>query len=245
MATAETGGTSRAPATARAWTPLQVQRALLAVAIVLAPLLLIPATILEPAQGGIGDGARAVALNAAADPAANQFHLVLFVALSFLLPVSALGLAWLAFDRSPWLALVGGGLGLVGWIPWAALTAQDDMTYQMARLGGGSSFVALWNRFTTDTTMLTFLLVYVVCHLLAYVVLAVALGRPRVIPRWAAWALGLTTPLTIASFPTHQYAILVVVGLLWLAGSVPAALALWRAGDAAVRGRSPSCWAVG
>ena len=79
--------------------------------------------------------------------------------------------------RSPWLGTIGGGLGLVGWIPFSALAAQDDLTFRMAEMGGGPQLVALRDRFTTDGTMLGFLLVYVVCHLLAYVILPIALRR--------------------------------------------------------------------
>jgi hypothetical protein len=69
---------------------------------------------------------------------------------------------------------------------------------------------------------------YVLCHLTAFVVLGVALGRARLIPGWAAWALILTSPITIIAFPTHQQGLLYVVAALWTAGSIPAALAVWR-----------------
>ena len=70
--------------------------------------------------------------------------------------------------------------------------------------------------------------VYVLGHLAAFVVLAVALGRARLIPAWAAWALTLTSPVTVVAFPTHQQGLLYVVAALWFAGSVPAAIAVWR-----------------
>jgi hypothetical protein len=196
--------------------------------ILLAPVVLIPGTIFNPAVGGIGAGAANIAANVAADPTTNQLHIAVYVLETFLLPLSALGLAWLAIRRSPWLATIGGGLGLFGWLPWSALAAQDDLTYQMAQMGGDQRFVALWNRFTTDGTMMFYLLEYVIGHLLAYVVLAIALRRARVIPAWAAWALALTSPLTVASFATRQHALLYVVLAFWIAGSIPAAYAAWR-----------------
>ena len=188
--------------------------------------MLVPGTIFNPAIGGIGNGAANIAANGAANALTNQLHVATYVLETFLLPLSVLGLAELAIRRSPWLATVGGGMGLFGWLPWSALTAQDDLTYQMAQMGNSLQFVALWNRFTTDGTMMFFLLVYVVCHLVAYVVLALALHRAGLIPNWAAWALALTSPLTVASFATRQHALLYLVLALWIAGSVPAAYAM-------------------
>jgi hypothetical protein len=188
----------------------------------------VPGTIFNPALGGIGNGAANIAANAAANPLTNQLHVATYVLETFLLPLSVLGLAGLAIRRSPWLATIGGGLGLFGWLPWSALAAQDDLTYQLAQMGNSLQFVALWNRFTTDGTMMFFLLVYVICHVAAYVVLAFALHRAGLVPTWAAWALGLTSPLTVASFATRQHALLYLVLALWIAGSVPAAYATWR-----------------
>ena len=205
-----------------------LRRGVFAASILLAPLVLIPGTIFNPAIGGIGNGAANIAANAAANPLTNQLHVATYVLETFLLPLSVLGLAGLAIRRSPWPATIGGGLGLLGWLPWSALTAQDDLTFQMAQMGSSSQFVELWNRFTTDETMMVFLLVYVICHLVAYVVLGLALHRAGVVPTWAAWTLALTSPLTVASFATRQHAVLYLVLALWIAGSVPAAFATWR-----------------
>jgi hypothetical protein len=194
----------------------------------LAPILLIPGTLFNPAVGGIGAGAANIAANAAADPGTNELHVAVYVVETFVLPASVLGLAGLALRRSPWLATIGGGLGLIGWLPWSALVAQDDLTFQMAQMGSGPQFVELWNRFTTDGAMGTLTLIYVLCHLVAYVVLGIALGRARVIPGWAAWSLALTSPITLVAFPTHLHELLYLVIALWFVGSLPAALAVWR-----------------
>ena len=211
-----------------------VRRAVFAASILLAPLAFVPGTIFNPAIGGIGAGASNLALNAAANPVTNQLHVAAYVILSFLLPVSVLGLAGLAMRRAPWLATIGGGLGLLGWLPFSALAAQDDLTYQMSQMGASPQLVTLWDRFTTDRTMMVFLLVYIVGHLVAYVILPIALRRARVIPLWAAWALALTSPLMIAGFATRRIALvgLLICGLL-IVGSVPAAWAAWRTGTSA------------
>jgi hypothetical protein len=210
------------------------RHAVYSIAIVLGPILLIPGTQLNPAVGGIGAGSQNIAANVAADPTLNQVHIAIYVAETFLLPLGILGMAVLALGPSPWLATIGGGLGLLGWLPWSALAAQDDLTFRMSQLGG-APFVELWDRFTTDWAMSTLTLTYVIAHLLAFVILGVALGRARLIPSWAAWALVLTSPLTVIAFPTHQQGLLYVVIGLFLVGSVPAAVAVWQ-----TRGRAPS-----
>ena len=71
-------------------------------------------------------------------------------------------------------------------------------------------------------------LIYVVCHLAAYLVVGLALGRASVIPLWAAWSLALTSPITLVAFPTRLHELRYLVIALWFVGSIPAALAVWR-----------------
>ncbi|MBV9599492.1 MAG: hypothetical protein JOZ87_21885 [Chloroflexi bacterium] len=153
----------------------------------------------------VTDGVANIAANASAGQLTNGLHLASLVLGSFVLPISIIGIARLVMQRSPWLATIGGGLGLLGWLPFSALVAQEDLTLQMARLGGGTDLLgALWGRFNNDATMTVFLVVYIVGHLAAYVVLAIGLWRARVIGAWAAWTLGSTTPLMLAFFATRQ-----------------------------------------
>jgi hypothetical protein len=146
-------------------------------------------------------------------------------------------MARFAMRGSPSLATIGGALGLLGWLPLSALTAQEDLTLQMAQLGASDLLGTLWERFNNDVTMTLFLVVYIVGHLLAYVVLAIALYRARVIRRWAAWTLGASTPLTLAFFATRQrnevlgLAMEVLFCASFIVGSVPAAFAAWRGFD--------------
>jgi hypothetical protein len=78
--------------------------------------------------------------------------------------------------------------------------------------------------------MTTFLLIYVLGHLLSAVVIGIMLGRLRLVPRWAAWAFALTSPLTILIFPIHnevfQDALKYLICALWIIGAIPAARAM-------------------
>jgi hypothetical protein len=210
-----------------------VHNASFAAAILIAPIAFTVGGWLDPVVH-VTNGAANITANATANPVTNGLHLAAFVLDSFLLPISVIGMARLAMRGSPWLATVGGALGLVGWLPFSALTAQEDLTLQMAQLGGGDLLGRLWENFNNDLTMTFFLVVYIVGHLLAYVLLAVALRRARVIASWAAWTLAASTPFTLAFFAARQRS--EAVGLLmevlfcatFIIGSVPVAYASLR-----------------
>jgi hypothetical protein len=212
------------------------QRVCFAVCIVLTPLVAILYAILNPTALGAKSGQVALAVNTAANPTANQVHLVLGIVLSFLLPLAFLGMAWLSLRRAPWLATIAGLLALLGWIPWSALIAQEGLAYTMVQMGGGTQFALLWERFNGDFVIHTYLLIYIIGHLLSTVLLAWALGRTRLIPVWAAWAFALSSPLQIVTFVLHLFVVILIAFLLWFLASIPAALALLHDTDDRVPG---------
>jgi hypothetical protein len=198
-----------------------------AVAIVGGPLGYLLGGLLAPAIRGTGQAN--IAANAAANAAVNAVHLAAFMVASFLLPIGAFGLARLAYPGSPWLATAGGLLGVVGWLPFSALAALDDLTATMAAPPDSGSYPVLLDRFSGDPVMATYLIIYIVGHLVAYVLLGLALLRAGVLPRWAAWSMIASSPVMIAafvlgsSFPfTIRITGGIAVGLLVL-GSLPAA----------------------
>lgn len=224
----------RIPGSARAGAsgPDSLLRVLAAVAMVGGPLGYLIGGVLEPA--GHADGRVTIAANAAADPAGNTVHLVAFVIASFLLPVGVAALAWLAWRRSPWLALFGGILGVIGWLPFPALTGLDDLAVAMTRVPDGGSVGRLWDVFAFDAVMNGYLFVYIIGHLLAYVLLGIALLRAAVIPRPAAVALIASSPLMIAAwalpggFGSAGLDVAAVSAGLVTLGSLPAALGVLR-----------------
>ncbi|MDQ0212074.1 hypothetical protein [Arthrobacter bambusae] len=205
----------------------RVLRIVLAIAIVGGPLGYLVGGLLAPAIHT--SGASTIDANAAADPVTNAVHVAAFVIASFLLPAGAAGLAYLCYRRMPWLATIGGLLGVVGWLPFSALAALDDLASTMAQLRDRGSYAALLDQFTNDTVMNTYLVVYVVCHLVAYVLFGIGLYRAGAIPLWAAWAMIASSPLTIVAFAFHdggRTAVGVVALALLLLGSLPAAQAM-------------------
>lgn len=145
-------------------------------------------------------GQETIAANAAANAAANSGHVAAFFVASFLLPIGVAGLAYLAYPRTPWLATVGGLLGVIGWLPLGALNALDDLARVIVQQPDSAAYATLLDRFTFDATMNTYLVVYVAGHLVAYVLLGIALRRARVVPAWAAWALIASSPVTVLAF---------------------------------------------
>ena len=204
-------------------TPTSLIRALMAIAAIGGPLGYLVGGALSPSihQPAVDS----IIAAAAANPATNAAHMVAFVAASYLLPPGGLALAWLAFPRRPWLATIGGLLVLAGWLPFSALTALDDLTNA---INGQQALADLLDRFSTGPVMTSYLLVYVIGHLLAYVLLGIALiGR---IPRWAAWSLIASSPLTIAAFLVPagaRQAVGVAALSLLVLGTLAAAMAIW------------------
>ena len=217
----------------------RLQRTLLAACIILAPLsitLYVLAWPENPAPVVVNATTPApIVTSAMAGPTGNTLHFIGGIAASFFLPLGYLGMSLLGMRRAPGLATLSAALSLVGWIPWSALIALDDLAYQIAQAGSAPELGALWLRFNGDAVMVTYLLIYVIGHLLSAVLIGILLGRLRIVPGWAAWAFALTSPLTMAYFAVHsieaRYVLRYLICGLWIVGTVPAALAMLRAKD--------------
>jgi hypothetical protein len=218
---------------------VRVQRALLAVCIILAPL-----SITLYILTWTGNGRQAIAAAAAAGPTGNMLHFIGGVAASFFLPLGYLGMSLLGMRRAPWLATLCAALSLIGWIPWAALMGIDALAFDIVQLGVTPQREALWGRLNGDAVMTTFLLIYIVGHLLSAVLIGIMLGRLRLIPVWAAWAFALTSPLTIVIFPVHnvvfQDTVSYLICALFIIGALPAALTMLQGrGDCVLAPAAP------
>jgi hypothetical protein len=220
-------------------TALRLQRTLLAACIIFAPLsitLYILAWPENPAPVVVNATTPApIVTSAMAGPIGNTLHFIGGIAASFFLPLGYLGMSLLGMRRAPGLASLSAALSLVGWIPWPALIALDDLAYGIAQAGTSPELAAFWLRFNGDAVMVTYLLIYVVGHLLSAVLIGVMLARLRLVPAWAAWAFALTSPLTMAYFAVHtievRYVLRYLICAFWIIGAVPAAFAMWKGKD--------------
>jgi hypothetical protein len=217
---------------------IKAQRMLLAACIILAPLsltLYVLAWPENPAPVVTGTTAAPIATSTMAGPTGNLLHFIGGIAASFFLPLGYLGMSLLGMRRAPWLATITAALSLIGWIPWSALIGIDDLAYDIAQAGRTPELAALWTHFNSDSVMLTYLLIYIIGHLLSAVLIAIMLGRLRLVSAWAAWAFALTSPLTMMYFVTHditaRYVLRYLICALWIGGAIPAALAMLKYKD--------------
>jgi hypothetical protein len=215
---------------------IKLQRTLLAACIILAPLsiaLYVLAWPENPAPVVFNSTAAApIDTSMMAGPTGNTLHFIGGIAASFFLPLGYLGMALLGMRRAPWLALISAALSLVGWIPWSALIGIDSLAYDIAQVGRTAELAALWTRFNADPVMLTYLLIYVIAHLLSAVLIGIMLGRLRLVPTWAAWAFALTSPFTLVYFSLHdlevRYVVKFLICALWVVGAAPAARVMFN-----------------
>jgi len=211
---------------------LTFQRRSLAVCILLAPLSI--SLYLVSWEGNLR---QPLIDSAMAGSTGNTLHFIGAIAASFFLPLGYLGMSLLGMRRTPWLATISAALSLVGWIPWAALMGLDSLAYDIGRTGSTPQLAALWTNFNGDAVMTTYLLIYIIGHLLSAVLIGFMLGRLRLIPAWAAWAFALTSPLTILIILVHtiifQDVLKYLICTLWIIGAIPAALAMFTNKDLA------------
>jgi hypothetical protein len=84
-----------------------------------------------------------------------------------------------------------------------SLIDQQEGMFRIDRADGTPQLATLWTHFNGGAVMTTFLLIYIIGHLLSAVLIGIMLGRLRLIPAWAAWAFALTSPLTVIIILVH------------------------------------------
>lgn len=211
----------------------KLQRAFFAVCLILGPLLMILSVFLNPDRTvDSNSGSAVIAARMAAGTGLSPLDFFIMVTELFLLPFGALGMTLLAMRRSPWLASIGGFLSITGYMAFVVFVGQEVQSRLMAQMGGGQQLATLWDRFNTDPVITAYLYIFIIGMLIGPMLLGIGLGRARLIPMWAMWALILRVPLQVAGFPTHIGLSIefVTFGLL-LIGSIPVALALLKFAD--------------
>lgn len=211
----------------------KVQRVFFAMCLILGPLLMILSVFLNPDRTvDSNSGSAVIAARMAIGTGLSPVDFFIMVTELFLLPFGALGMTLLAMRRSPWLASIGGFLSITGYMAFVVFVGQEVQSRLMAQMGGGQQLATLWDRFNTDPVITAYLYIFVIGMLIGPMLLGIGLGRKRLIPMWAMWALILRVPLQVAGFLTHIGLSIefVTFGLL-LVGSIPVALALLKFSD--------------
>ena len=202
-----------------------LRRIVTAISIVLAPLAvgIVRATVpLASSSGG-----QAAIAAAAANLGMARVELAAGVVASLLLPFAIVGLTRLVVQRAPILALLGGGLALVGWALVPSLVTSDAVTYEMARLGTNSAqFAALWEQFNGNIAVSILFFVFLIGHELGTLLLGIGLARARVVPLWAASFVVIGIVLHPVSVATGSRLLDILAYGLVTAGCVAAARAV-------------------
>jgi hypothetical protein len=134
------------------------------------------------------DGKAAIAAMVA-NPTLARVELAAGVVATLFLPFAIVGLTRLVMRRAPVLALIGGGLALIGWALIPALVVSDAMTYTMAQSGANPAQLAtLWEQVNANTVVSLISTLFVVGHELGTLLLGIGLARARSVPLWAAAA---------------------------------------------------------
>ena len=209
----------------------KLQRTVLAVSVLLAPLSLAVWFSVCPPFGDVScpsQGVATIAAFRAMNPLLHQVFTALSMVAPYAYPVSYIGLGLIAMRGSPWLATLGTAAGFAGSIPWAWITAgQAGLTQTFAGLAPSHLFVVIEHQLTANPVVLFFATAWVLGHLLGYLLLGIALARAHTVPRWAAWSITASALLMgPIAYGTGLGALQVAGYGLVLAGSIPAARAI-------------------
>lgn len=168
---------------------------------------------------------------ATANTALLQAHFIAGVFAVYLLPVSLVAMTWLAMRRSPWLASIVILVLFITTFPFAAFSAQDALTYDLAHMGSNPLLVTIAQQFNDDGVMSYYNALFVVGTIVGPVLVGITLWRTRAIPIWAAVLITLSRLLVfIYPFTTGLPGIYIQFPS-WIPlfiGSIAAALAMLR-----------------
>ena len=214
-----------------------LQSGLLAACVVVAPLLMASWFALCPEYGNPGCPDTANPLDnlvayRAADPTLLHAFLVVNVLVPYLFSLSYLALGIAAMRRAPWLATLGIICGWLGGAPWGLVTDRSFLLAELARLGNDGLAAGLIARLNAGPAFFLMAVGWFFGHMLGYVFLGLALGRARVVPRWAACLMVVAVPLMgPIAYGTGRGALQVLGFLLIFVASIPAAVALLGLGS--------------
>ena len=206
-----------------------------AAALVIAPALLLVDNILHPKELVRGNEAEQLREIAAHADRWQLAHALGFVAI-IVFAAAVLGLAFLVRRRQPRLGLVGGALGIVGLMSFAAVISLDGFTWGV--LGEVSGRQGADPATTTtalhEVQQSEWSLVYYV-PTLAFIAGFVALGigtvRQGAVPAWAGALLALGGLLAALETVVISNAYFIIASAVLLAGGAAVATAITRMSD--------------
>lgn len=168
---------------------------------------------------------------ATANAALLQAHFIAGVLTVYLLPLSFMAMTWLAMRRAPWHASIVILVIFITTFPFAAFSAQDALTNDLAHMGSNPLFTTIAQQFNDDGVMSYYNALFVIGTILGPVLVGITLWRTRVIPIWAAILITLSRLLVFTyPFTAHLPGIYVQIPswIPLLIGCIPASLTMLR-----------------
>ncbi len=147
---------------------------------------------IKPADDG---SAGVVLTNLASHASALEASLMLgLVAIALLIPAT-LGLMRVAQQGSPKLALIGGGLTLLGWVAFMGMQALGAVILVMAGSHDRAAMTNLYDQIGNSNVINVIQMGFILGHVAGIAVLGVAVARSGVTPIWIGIALAVSGPL--------------------------------------------------
>jgi hypothetical protein len=216
----------------------RLHRWFFAASIVLGPAFGLAAVVTGPGYSSTKSGpVAALAATMAASTLQLQISTIVSTIGTYLFPVGLLAMAWLGMRRAPWWASSAMLVVFLGVFPFPAFIAQNALYWDLARIGSNPVFNTLVQHFNDDGVMGYYSAVFLLGTILGPILLGVTLWRARIVPIWAAVLIIISRPLIFSYLP-FQNAFPAVyfqatTWLLFLIGSLPAALAMLKGKDEA------------
>ena len=176
-------------------TPVRLRRLLSAACLVFAPTLLVAAFALAP-FGSDDTSSEIVGIVKHNQTAYTIVPVLIAVAVLLLIP-ALIAVIRLAATRAPYLAYIGGGLAIAGYVSLLPTMMVEQTAMAMGRAGVPDSTAAsVLDRLSDGSLVLGILMgIFVAGHILGTTVLGIALIRARVVALWAGAAVAVSQPL--------------------------------------------------
>ena len=220
-------------------------RRVTAAALVIAPALLLLDNILHPKEYERGNETEQLREIAAHADRWQLAHALGFVAI-IVFVAAVLGSAFLVRRRQPRLGLIGGALGVVGLVSFAAVISLDGFTWGVLGEVSGrpgvdpaTTEVALHEVQQADWSLVYYL--PTLAFVAGFVALTIGAARQGAVPAWAGWLLALGGAMAAAETVVISNAYFIIASAVLLAGGAAVAAAIARMSDADfARGGPPS-----
>jgi hypothetical protein len=195
------------------------------VSLVVGPVAVLVQYLFTPISGDLKTAA--LVEKAAQHHGAMRTALLLDIPAMLVIP-AVLFVGYLVGSRTSTFAGVATGLCLVPAIGGVVLFANDAVVYEATKLADRPSAVAMVHGYMNNVMIGTVTAIYLITHVIGFIMLAVALRRQRVVPVWAVVALAVWPIVEMVGYGVDTKAVTAIAYCLLVAAYAACATALVR-----------------